>query len=106
MLQNQKSNVEFFPKWICPYEECGAENDITNPTRCWKCDKKKPTANGYKRILTKIKNKKEKQNIAEIETRKKQMNVVEDDYDESSTAVQSDHQDTNLEFDLDKLKSD
>lgn len=106
MMGNNQTNVEFFPKWKCPYDDCNAENDITNPTRCWKCERKKPTESGYKRILTKIKEKKEKKDAAAIQVKKDQMNVLEDDYDESNTAVQTDNQDTSLEFDLDKLKSE
>ena len=105
MLGLQKSNIEFFSKWICPYEECGAENDITNSVRCWKCNKKKPSKSTYKRITNKIKQKKEKQDAAELENKKELMNIKEDDFEESSTAVQSEHQETNLEFDLDKLQS-
>lgn len=106
MIGDQNSNVEFFPKWICPYEDCKAENDITNPVRCWKCDKRKPTESGYKRILTKIKAAKEKKDAAATKTKVKQMNVQDTVIEESATAVQSDNQDTHLEFDLDKLESD
>lgn len=106
MLGHNQTNVEFLPKWNCPYEECGAENDITNPVRCWKCLKKKPSKRVYKNILAKIQDKKNKQDAATLENKKVLMNIEEDDFDESSTAVQLDNQETNLEFDLDKLNSE
>lgn len=37
--------------WKCL--DCNAANDETNPTRCWKCNKKKPKLSTVKRILKK-----------------------------------------------------
>jgi len=34
-------------------EDCNAENDYTNPVRCWKCGHKKPKLSTVKRILSK-----------------------------------------------------
>ena len=105
MLNKSQTNIEFLPKWKCPYEDCGAENDITNPVRCWKCNKKKPTEEQRAIIQASIQDKKNKQDAAGIAEKKELMQIKEDDYNESSTAVQSDDQDTNLEFNLDKLES-
>jgi hypothetical protein len=39
--------------WKCIF--CNKENDHTNPTRCWNCNKKKSKPNTVKKIISKRK---------------------------------------------------
>lgn len=50
--------LEELSVWQCAY--CDAKNDHTNASRCWNCNKKKPTYKTFKRITNKRKKEKTK----------------------------------------------
>lgn len=102
---HQQSNIDFFPKWLCP--GCNAENDITNPVRCWKCNNKKPTSDEWKKIKEQKKEDKIKEQEDLIASKKAAMKIDEDVITTSShiDAIPN-VEDSKLEFDLTKLKKE
>jgi hypothetical protein len=108
LFKTNKNNVEFFPKWTCPYEDCKKENDITNPVRCYNCNRKKPTKEEYQKIQANNLAKKKKQDYALTKKKTEDATIIEENLDEISqtaTVETPKSQEQDLEFDLDKLES-
>lgn len=82
--------LEELSNWICPY--CEKTNDVTNPTRCWNCNKAKLTLKKYKALM------KKRTKLANEELQKKKAEIVS-----KIENVEPKDTEMNLEFDLSKL---
>jgi len=60
--------------WNCIH--CGTENDHTNATRCWGCNKKKNKLSAVKRILAKRKKDEQDKKIKEKQEKMKQLDKL------------------------------
>ena len=84
--------IEMLSVWNCIY--CKAQNDHTNPVRCWQCNKKKSKASTVKRILAKRAKDLQK---SQIEAKKEIISKID------TIEPKQEHE---LEFDTSKLKID
>jgi len=60
--------------WNCIH--CGTENDHTNATRCWSCNKKKDKLSTVKRILAKRKKDEQAKKIKEKQEKMQQLDKL------------------------------
>lgn len=84
--------IEIISIWNCIY--CQAQNDHTNGTRCWQCNKKKSKPSTVKRILSK---RAKELNKIEIEQKKEIISKIDNI---------PPREDKQLEFDTSKLQID